>query len=89
MSKILSKIGKKKKRIAGKKNRWKKKQNRLRPIHNYIQLSSIAFQKMHLLIQYTQQYTMLYFYSLQRKKKQKDIARYLASTIVPYFTPTV
>jgi len=24
MSKILSKIGKKKKRIAGKKNRWKK-----------------------------------------------------------------
>jgi len=29
MSKILSKIGKKKKRIAGKKNRWKKKQNRL------------------------------------------------------------
>jgi len=31
MSKILSKIGKKKKRIAGKKNRWKKKQNRLSP----------------------------------------------------------
>ena len=30
MSKILSKIGKKKK-IAGKKNRWEKKQNRLRP----------------------------------------------------------
>jgi len=30
MSKILSKIGEKK-RIAGKKNWWKKKQNRLRP----------------------------------------------------------
>jgi len=30
MSKILRKIGKKK-RIAGKKNRWKKKQNRLWP----------------------------------------------------------
>jgi len=34
MSKILSKIGKKK-RIAGKRNRWgKKKQNRLRPKDN-------------------------------------------------------
>ena len=30
MSKILRKIGKKK-RIAGKNNRWKKKQSRLRP----------------------------------------------------------
>ena len=35
MSKILRKIGKKK-RTAGKKNRWEKSKNRLRPKHNIV-----------------------------------------------------
>jgi len=47
-----------KKRIAGKKNKWKKKQNRRSPINNFL---SSAQQRNHRIMKYLMKYEIIIF----------------------------